>query len=275
MQSTLNLDELFPVVKYDPSIKVPVAQWLVKGLWMKGRINAVFGPEKAGKSRFMNWVLVGALLQVPVLGLDVVEHPGKVLYLVGEEGPATVMTRMRRYARLMGADNIDPDHVDFIDAAGLRLDQKRYRDWLEAKMRSTYDALFIDPYRRVHGAEENSNTEMASLHNDMRRWVNTMSKTVNVLHHTGHIDEKYRDEKLARIAGWSRGATDLPAIIDAGCYIDRQFGDTIRVLRAGRFPTLKPLNIIDRGGIDPEDPDPEKDNGFALQRASMEVVAGR
>lgn len=262
MTARVDLNELFPRRAYDPNYVYTPKQWLVEGLWFKGGINGIFGNEKAGKSRLSCWFLTGSLLGQPTLGLATTK-PGRVLYLAGEEPYGTVVARMRRYAHLQEGV-ITPDQLTIIEASGMHLEQGYYRDWMQDLL-NEHDMLFIDPYRRIHGAQENDNTQMASLHNDIRRWSNRDGKTVNFEHHSKQTNQEFKEAELERIAGWSRGATDIAAIVDAGCYIDRTgLGDGIRILRDGRFPKLAPLRVVDRGG---PDHNPENDRGFSLPSA--------
>lgn len=268
MTGRVDLNELFPMKPYDPDYSYTPMEWLVEGLWFKGGINGVFGNEKAGKSRLSCWLLAGSLLGNPTLGLKTTK-PGRVLYLAGEERYGTIVARMRRYAYLQEGE-ISPDQLTIIEASGMHMEQGFYRDWLQGLL-ADHDMLFIDPYRRIHGAQENDNTQMSSLHNDLRRWSNRDKKTIVLEHHSKHTNAEFKEQELERIAGWSRGATDLAAIVDAACYIDRSgLGDTVQVMRDGRFPKVPPLRFVDMGG---PDHNPENDRGFRVS-AALEKVRG-
>jgi hypothetical protein len=258
-------DALHPMHDFDPTATYEPPQWLVEGMLILKGVNGIFGFEKAGKSRILNWILVAALNETPV-GDCPTKHPGRILYLCGEETFARISVRSVRYADLMGIKAPGPKDVTFIDpAAGMRLERPDYRGWLERKM-APFSLVNIDPYRRVHLGKESDNTDMAALHNAIRAWSNRDGKTVNIIHHGGHDTFekiKAREGRSPRIADWSRGATDLPGLLDCAFNVERGFGpdhNHIIMPRDGRFPELPPLHAEDLGG---DGLDPRKDNGFA------------
>src|SRR5690348_17199379 len=105
-------------------MKASHTQWLIDDFWQVGKINGVAGFEKSGKSRLMNWLLVG-MSAGRVLGMPS-EGPKKILYLCGEETVETVNSRIKRYAELQGIPNSMFD-IGFVEAAGMRLDFKARR----------------------------------------------------------------------------------------------------------------------------------------------------
>lgn len=245
---------LYPSVRYSREMKHEGVEWLIHGFWQKGKINAIGGFEKSGKSRLMNWLIAG-LAADSCLGLHTTEEP-RILYLCGEEPIATVNGRIMRYAEVQGIKDHDYD-IDFVEAAAMRLDLKPQRLALLDRMRNdNRNMLVIDPWRRVHGADENDSSAMAPMYNDMRRWSNTYGITIVILHHTPKLSE---DADMTRIASWFRGSTDLPAILDTAQYVNRFSKKQIKVLRQGRFPPLEPLVIEDLGGTKLND-----DKGFSI-----------
>ena len=232
-----------PSIRYDPDMKPNPIRWLVDGLWQVGKINGMAGFEKSGKSRLMNWLLVGMSLP-ECLGLTTAV-PQRVLYLCGEEPMDHVNARIKQYAALQGIPASMFD-IDFVQAAAQRLDLKPQRqELLERILNDDREMLVIDPWRRVHGADENDSSAMAPMYNDLRKWSNVHGLTVVIVHHTPKISE---DTDMSRIASWFRGSTDLPAILDTAQYIDRVTRSKIQVLRQGRFPPLDPVKVEDMGG---------------------------
>lgn len=233
----------FPSVKYDPLMKPEPIRWLVDGLWQLGKINGVAAFEKAGKSRLINYVLAG-LPTGNVLGLPTVGEQ-RILYLCGEEPMAHVSTRLHKYASLQGISDHQYD-IDFIEAAGMRLDSRDQRKALTDRILSDdRNMLIIDPWRRVHNADENDSNAMSYLYNWMRSISNVHGITIILVHHTPKISE---DTDLSRIASWFRGSTDLAAILDTAQYVNRISKSKVEVRRQGRFPSLAPLAITDLGG---------------------------
>lgn len=233
---------LYPLVKYDPEMVVNPVEWLIDGIWQRGKINGMSGFEKAGKSRFVNWLLAG-MFNGSVLGLTAT--PQRVLYLCGEEKIDHVNSRITRYADAQGVDK-SKICINFVEAAAMRLDLKSQRDaLLDMIIESASEMLVIDPWRRVHGADENDSSSMAPLYNDIRRWSNSFGLTVLILHHTPKLGE---DTDMSRIASWFRGSTDLPAILDTAQYVDRESRRKMNIVRQGRFPPLPVLSVEDLGG---------------------------
>lgn len=224
---------------------------------MKGRINALFGPEKAGKSRLLGWLLASGFVGKPrTLSMPLRPEgiPKRWLYLAGEEPLETVIGRMKQYIGLLGGDSRMMLPMRLVEAAGMRLDTQVQRSALEQiLLRESFDVLVIEPLRRVHGGDEDSNTQMAALHNDLRRWSNGLGVTIVLVHHTGKLSE-YAD--MNRIATWSRGCTDLAAIVDTAAFLEqtgqRETGERLlRLVRAGRFSPVPQLSLVDTG--DPVD----------------------
>lgn len=227
-------------------MKMQRMDWLIDDLWQAGKINAVAGAEKSGKSRLIGWLLVG-MSRPDVLGLRVAPpfvEPIKTLYLCGEETVATVNSRITKYAELQGVPTSMFD-IHFIEAAAMRLDLRQQRDWLREKMLDEdFKMLVADPLRRLHAADENDSTQMSAIYNDVRKWSNRDGLSIVIVHHTPKIGE---DTDMTRIASWFRGSTDTAAILDTAQYVDRIGKDGIQMLRAGRFPPLPPLAIHDMG----------------------------
>ena len=137
----------------------------------------------------------------------------------------------------------------------MRLDFKKQRDeLLEQILDDDYEMLVMDPWRRVHGADEDKSMVMSPIYNDLRRWSNRHGLTIVLIHHTPKIS---MDTDMTRMASWFRGSTDLPAILDTAQYVDRVRKDKIIVRRQGRFPPLPPFEIVDLGGTKLND-----DKGF-------------
>ena len=245
-------DNLFPFTVMDPEDTEMSQEWLCQGLIMRKKINVLFGAEKAGKSRLMAWVLAHLYARREVFGKEG-RHPGKTLYLAGEETRQEVTGRLVAFQDSAG---IPPEEIDwagsveFCEAAGMRLDHKVQREWLAQKLRTgAYQTLIVDPLRRVHGASESSNDEMAPICNDLRDWTNRYGITMLLIHHTGKLS---LDDDESRIATWSRGATDLPAVLDWAMYakrIEAKGQDRIILRRKGRAPKENTLVILDGGDV--------------------------
>lgn len=224
-------------------MKTNPTRWLIDDFWQLGKINGMAGFEKSGKSRLMNWLLVG-MSAGTVLGLPTA-GPKKTLYLCGEETVDTVNARIKRYAELQGIPRNMFD-IGFVEAAAMRLDfAQRRKELIEQIKDEDYEMLVIDPWRRVHGADEDKSLLMSPIYNDLRSWSNRFGLTTVMLHHTPKLG---MEADMERIATWFRGSTDLPAILDTAQYVDRMSKGKIVIRRQGRFPPLPLLEITDKGG---------------------------
>lgn len=241
-----DLTELFPIIPYDPSIKPKLVPWLVDGMFQLGKINAVFGFEKAGKSRLLTWLMLHAWHGKPVWDIVPTTQPRRTLWLAGEEQPEDIIGRIQRQAAFAGFVPAKLDlasKLSFMPAAGLRMDQESYRVWLADEIKKGgYDTIIVDPLRRVHGGDENDNTMMSRIYNDWRKWTNDNKWTIIIVHHTGH---KKDDAQWERMATWSRGATDLPAILDAAIFVERQTQRDLLIRRQGRYAPRPPFKLED------------------------------
>lgn len=233
--------------------------WLVDGFILQGGITALLGPEKVGKSRLIGWWLAHMLAH-PQGGLVMKDeqdapwcgHNGfrKVLYLNAEEQATDVMARVNEYARADGLEPSDDWPIMCLPAAAMQLHRQRDRDEFEKEFLATneFDFVIIDPMRRVHAGNENDNSSMAPLHNDMRRWSQERNQTWLIVHHSGHFKDT---DDMGRIATWCRGATDLPAILDGALMmrtVVAEKGMSVRALkRGGRFAPEPDISLLDYG----------------------------
>jgi RecA-family ATPase len=261
-------------VRANRKIKRKPVPWLVEGLWLKGKINFILGPEKTGKSRLLAWLLAQAFgrpIGSPMLDGGLWKHYGlgNVLYLNAEETVEDVVPRIYGYADALGLTLPDELPLTLISetAVGLNLHVPRERQVFTERFvaNDKYNTIIIDPLRQVHGAAENSNDEMAPLCEAFRGWTNHYGKSLLAAHHSGHWRD---DADLSRIATWCRGATALPAIMDAATLIrtttETQEYAIREVRRKGRMPMCQNLELYDFG-----EPAPDK------QRFGFSRVAGK
>lgn len=249
----------FPGMQHSASAVPAPVPWLVDGLWLKGKLTALLAPEKTGKSRFIAFLLAQMLATPqggPVMltqgGYPFWQHHGfkKILYLNAEEREVDVQARINILARAQGLEPRDDWPITYVNAAGMQLqkpdDRKAFEELYLAPRE--HDVLIIDPLRRVHTGDENNNSAMAPLHNDLRRWSNHYDLTQIVVHHTPKLGE---DADLNRLATWSRGATDFATLVDGAnmLWTTAAASDhSVKMLkRMGRFPMLPDLQLVDYG----------------------------
>jgi RecA-family ATPase len=223
----------------------------VEGLWQYRKINALTGYVKTGKSRLLSYIL-GGLPNGSVLGLPSL-LPERILYLAGEEPVQQINERIAHFARVQCADpRRIVNRIDFVTAVGMQLQRPDYQKWFTDKLATDeYDLIIIDPLRRVHSADENSNNDMALIMNAMRQWANKQNATVIFIHHTS---KPSFETDLTRMETWFRGASDIAAIVDTATFLDKGASGNLQLRREGRFAPLNPLKLLDKGH--------EPDQGF-------------
>lgn len=240
--------DLHPFAPMDPSAPVVANSWLVPGLLMEGKINMMFGPEKSGKSRFLRYMMAHMYYQEPLWGVPT-RAPKRLLYLAGEEQPGDITGRLMDTVLGLGLTPDDipwGERVTIVQAAGMRMDRQEQRAWLRQELEDgEYDALFLDPLRRVHGARESSNDDMAYICNALREWSNALNITILVIHHTGKINEE--EDDMDRIATWSRGASDVASVLDWATFVTRRKQHEVNIRRAGRDSPRTKLLVHDAG----------------------------
>lgn len=238
--------QIHPFSAMDPDAPPVPVTWLVPGIIMQHKINFMFGPEKAGKSRFLRFCLAHMMYDRNLWG-GRCAAPSRVLYLAGEEQPNDMTHGLMSSVRSIGADPRRiawADRFTIVQAAGMRMDRNDVRQWLKHEiMTGRYDTLIIDPLRRVHGASESSNDEMSQISNAIRDWSNTLGLTILIIHHTGKLSD---EADLDRIATWSRGASDIASVLDWATFLKRE-GNSIELRRDGRAAPRPVLTITDEG----------------------------
>lgn len=239
---------MHPFTPMDPTAVPEPVSWLVPGMMMDGKINMMFGPEKSGKSRLLRQMMAHMYLGADLWGQPT-RAPERLLYLAGEEQPEDVTASLMSYYTGLGGQVGDVDwgsRITIVRAAGMRLDKAEQRRWLREEIADgEYDALFLDPLRRVHAAKESSNDAMAYICNALREWSNSLGTTILVVHHTGKINEE--EDDMDRIATWSRGATDIASVLDWATFVTRRGTANVHVRRAGRDTPRGPIIVRDTG----------------------------
>lgn len=251
--------ERFPSVGHSADAKPVAVPWLVDSILLRGKVTAVLGPEKSGKSRFICFMLAhmlgspdGGVVLKGDDGKPWCGHGGikKVLYLNAEEMEVDVQARINQYALAVGYVPRDDWPITYVPAAGMELQNAQERQGLErAYLQSgEYDVVVLDPLRRVHLGDEDSNSGMAPLNNDIRRWNQKYGATWMLVHHSPKFSE-FAD--MERIATWSRGNSDLATMVDGAICLNNcggSQGQQVRtVKRMGRFPPQEDISLLDDG----------------------------
>lgn len=240
----------FPLRAYDPFVKPRPLPWLVDTLVQRGKIGALLGEEKSGKSRLLAWLIACLYAGRTPFGLSIFTAllPRRILYLAGEETLEDIAPRIAGYMGLLGAEASQCLPIDVLECTGLGLQQPYQRTVIEqAVVDRGYEWIVLEPMARLHDGEENSNDAMRPLHNWLRHLSNRYGTTVTLVHHTGKLGE-YSDK--TRIATWARGASDLATLLDTAVAVEPvavrpDKVRTVKLHRLGRFRPVEPLTVMD------------------------------
>ncbi len=250
-----------PISKYDSVKEWPPELWLVEDMFLGGgRVNFVLGKDKSGKSRFTLWLAAHMLAGMSPFGLRVDKIPKRIMWILGEEHQRTMTWRLTRYAELLGADPKPwHDKMLWVQGAGMALERQDRRYELEAAiLAEDVDLLVIDPFTRVHNADENGGPAMKAILNTLRHWTQAHEWDILIQHHTGKVAF---DADWTQIGTWTRGTSDIAAILDSAIMLQR-FGDQdsnggsdVNILRGGRHaPDDVKWSVKDLGRSDKDMP---------------------
>ena len=200
----------------------PPLVWLVPGLIALGQLVLLGGRPKGGKS----WLVLQLIQCVdtgqPFLGKET--RTAKALYIALEDGERRVYQRCqllkwqpRQAAVLFHVPRFDgPDGL-----AGPGLTQIDRLAW-------QYDLIVIDTLVATlsGGINENDNTRMGVIINDLARIAHTTDTAVVLVHHTG------KNSGGDDIFNTLRGASAIRGGYDVGFLLDRKPGESEAVLHA-------------------------------------------
>jgi hypothetical protein len=148
------------------SATLPPVPWIADG-WLGEGDLVIFGGEWAsGKSLIALDLAISVATGIHWMGRIPIAKVGPVIY-VDEENNARNVTR--RLSRMVRGRNLDPDlaasiPLRYLTKNHLRLDAPRGLSTLRTEIEAHRPVLVVlDSLIRFHGADENSNTDMAAL----------------------------------------------------------------------------------------------------------------
>jgi hypothetical protein len=234
----------------EPLRVLPVAQlppepagrpaWLIEDLWAHQAVGLIGGAPKSGKTFLALEIALAVAAGTPCLGRFPVHDPGPVLLFAAEDAPPQVRDRLRGLAHIRGADF---DHLPLflILAEQLRLDRGPDPERLaHAVSQHQPRLLVLDPFVRIHRAEENSASEISRLLADLRTLQRRFDLAVLLVHHTRKGNGPAAGAAL-------RGSSDFYAWGDSYLYLHKT-PDHIRLTvehRAARAPDPITLALTD------------------------------
>ena len=208
---------MLPVKRAAEITESPPQQWLVESLWTQQAVGVLCAQPKSGKSWLALDFAVSVASGTPVLDRFAVPDPGPVLIFPAEDAVTVVRDRLAGICRHRDVDFESLD-VWIIGSSVLRLDTPRDCEALEETVAALRPRLLIlDPLIRIHGADENSATEIAKILSFLRHVQRTYETAVQLIHHA-------RKNGAGDPGLGLRGSTEIRAWSDTNLYIRHRRG---------------------------------------------------
>lgn len=190
--------------------------WLVEGLWAEQAVGILGGEPKCCKSFLALDLAVAVASGQPCLRRFPVRRTGPVLLFPAEDAPAVVRQRLDGIcaAAQTRLQNL-PIYV--ITAPRILLDLPQDRDRLRETVAAIQPALLIlDPFIRLHRADENASNQVAPLLGYLRELQRELHVAVLLVHHVRKRSGKDRPGQALR------GSSDLHGWGDSNLYLRRR-----------------------------------------------------
>jgi RecA-family ATPase len=181
-----------------------------------------------GKTMFMLYMMLCLDAGQPLFGRHKPTRPGRVL-VIGQDAPTwDYIGQAQKLLKGMSLDSSDAVlESDLLLNSGLTISDHSFLSWLKEYYDSEpFSGILIDTLSAVHGADENSNQQMARIMGVLKEIRDTLRVFVLFSHHTtkpgsdaGPVSSNYR----------ARGATSIVASVDFHLQMTRQ-GDRVRLL---------------------------------------------
>lgn len=260
----------FPVVRAAGLERTPADQrWLIASLWASAGVGLIGGSPKSLKS----WVGLDMAVSVatgsPCLGHFEVRQAGAALVYLAEESLCVVRERLEHLCaqREMDMDMLD---VHVITTPSLRLDHQIDMQRLEATVASVAPRLLLlDPFVRLHRANENDAQEVARILASLRDLQRQHQIAVVVVHHTR------KNQRASQQGQTLRGSGDFHAWSDSALYLSHE-KHGLRLTIEHRAAPAPPHRYIDLA-LDPPHPtlvEPNDDAKPSLQERVITALQG-
>ena len=259
----------FDVVRaVDLKRALPEQRWLVDALWAEQGVGFIGGTPKSLKSWIGLDLAVSVASATPCLGHFQVRRAGPSLVYLAEDRADVVRDRIEAIAKARGLlfGSLD---VLVITTPALRLDLAEHCARLEATLAAHRPRLLLlDPFVRLHRADENSAQEVAAILASLRELQRKHHLAITVVHHT-------RKSGGARQPGQTlRGSGDFHAWADSALYLTHQKAGLRLSIEHRAAPAPEPIyvSLADR----PPHPvvsKPLADNSPSLQDRILDTLS--
>ena len=218
-------------------------QWLIEGLWADQAVGILGGQPKCCKSFLALDIAVSVAAGAPCLRRFPVHRTGPVLIFPAEDALAVVRQRLEGICMAANAQ-LDQLPIYVITAPRILLDLPQDREQLRATVAQFRPALLIlDPFIRLHRADENASKDVAPLLGYLRELQRQFAMAVLLVHHVRKGSSTDRPGQALR------GSSDLHGWGDSNLYLRRNNRHLILSVeqRAAASPDDIPLNLSVNG----------------------------
>ena len=190
-------------------------QWLVEGLWADQAVGILGGEPKCCKSFLALDLAVSVASGTPCLRRFPVRRTGPVLLFPAEDSPRVVRQRIEGICAA-AKTSFEALPLYVITAPRLLLDLPQDRQHLRETVAALHPALLVlDPFIRLHRADENVSKEVAPLLGFLRELQREFGLAVLLVHHVRKRSAKDRPGQALR------GSSDLHGWGDSNLYLRR------------------------------------------------------
>jgi hypothetical protein len=197
----------------------PEIDWLVDGVIQRGANGFICAAPKVGKS----WLAVDLALCL-ALGLPwagfAVRQPARVALITREDNPS--LTRWRMDRLLNGKNRTRGDFEDRLyvnsreQSPAFRLDESGLFLPMIAELKAVQpEFAILDVFNILHGADENDNTEMRQVLEELNRLQREVGCAICVVHHFNKTLEGTLTQRLrgaGAIAGWAEWLVGVESV---------------------------------------------------------------
>ena len=190
-------------------------QWLVEGLWADQAVGILGGEPKCCKSFLALDMAVSVASGTPCLRRFPVRRTGPVLLFPAEDSQRVVRQRIEGICAA-AETSFEALPLYVITAPRLLLDLPQDRQQLRETVAALRPALLVlDPFIRLHRADENASKEVAPLLGYLRELQREFGLAVLLVHHVRKRSAKDRPGQALR------GSSDLHGWGDSNLYLRR------------------------------------------------------
>ncbi len=213
--------------------------WLIDELWADQAVGILGGEPKCCKSFLALDIAVGVASGKPCLRRFPVRRTGPVLIFPAEDALRVVHQRLEGIC--CAADTtIDDLPLFVITAPRLLLDSPQDRDRLRETVAQIRPVLLVlDPFIRLHRADENSSREIAPILGYLRELQREFRTAVLLVHHVRKGSAKDRPGQALR------GSSDMHGWGDSNLYLRRNHTHLLLSTEHRAAPSLNgiPLDL--------------------------------